>query len=90
MRATRPSSPRAASGERFTELADALADVEDVIGTHQDAHVAEERVRAVATEESFLAAGRIAEIERGRRRRARKELPAAMREVERRAAAAFL
>ena len=78
-----------ASGDRFTELADALADVQDVIGVHQDAHVAEERVREVAADESFVAAGRIAEIERGRRKRARNELPEAMREVERRAAAAF-
>jgi len=76
-------------GERFEELADALADVQDVIGSHQDAVVAEERVRAVAPEEAQLAAGRIIELERGRRLKARADLPGAMKQVERRAAAAF-
>jgi CHAD domain-containing protein len=76
-------------GERFSELASALAEVQDVIGAHQDAVVAEQRVRALAVDEARLAAGRIVERERARRKKARAALPAAMREVERRAAAAF-
>ncbi len=76
-------------GEAFERLADSLSKVQDVIGEHQDAVVAEQRVRALASDESRLAAGRIVELERARRRRARAELPDAMKTVERRAAAAF-
>lgn len=78
-----------ARGTRFEALADELAAVQDVIGAHQDAAVAEQRVRAYATDEAQLAAGRIVEIERRRRRKARKALPAAMRRVQRRAGSTF-
>ena len=78
-----------AAGPRFEVLADALAGVQDVIGDHQDAVVAERRVRELATEESRLAAGRIVEHERQLRRDARAALPDAMRRVERRADRAF-
>jgi CHAD domain-containing protein len=76
-------------GTRFEDLAAALAGVQDVIGNHQDAVVAEQRVRELATEESRLAAGRIVEHERQLRRDARAALPDAMRRVERRALRAF-
>lgn len=76
-------------GEPFERLAEALSKVQDVIGEHQDAVVAEQQVRALATDESRLAAGRIVELERLRRREARAELPDAMKTVERRAQAAF-
>ncbi len=79
----------ATKGERFEDLADALADLQDLVGQHQDAHVAEERIRTYANEESRLAAGRIIELERRRRRKARNGLSRAMKNVERRAAAAF-
>jgi CHAD domain-containing protein len=79
-----------AGGERFTDLASALSEVQDVIGAHQDAVVAEQRVRALAREEARLAAGRIVERERTRRKKARAALPAAMKAVERRASAADL
>jgi CHAD domain-containing protein len=77
------------AGARFEDLADALARVQDVIGEHQDAVVAEQRVRELATDESRLAAGRIIEHERRLRHDARAALPDAMRRVERRADRAF-
>jgi CHAD domain-containing protein len=77
------------AGSRFEELADALASVQDVIGAHQDAVVAEHRVRDLATDESRLAAGRIVEHERQLRGEARAALPDAMRRVERKADRAF-
>jgi CHAD domain-containing protein len=77
------------AGPRFEDLADALATVQDVIGAHQDAVVAEQRVRELATDESRLAAGRIVEHESRLRREARESLPGAMRRVERRAERAF-
>jgi CHAD domain-containing protein len=77
------------AGGRFEELADALSRVQDVIGSHQDAVVAEQRVRELATDQSRLAAGRIVEHERQLRREARDALPDAMRRAERRADRAF-
>ncbi len=78
-----------AEGEPFERLSQALSTVQDVIGAHQDAVVAEQRVRALATDESRLAAGRIVEYERERRREARAALPAAMAAVEEAADDAF-
>ncbi len=51
-------------GDPLATLADALRAVQDLIGAHQDAVVAELRVRALATDESRLAAGRIVELGR--------------------------
>jgi CHAD domain-containing protein len=79
----------AEGGEPMATLADALRAVQDLIGTHQDAVVAEQRVRALATDESRLAAGRIVERERERKRKARSELPEAWSRVERSAEKAF-
>lgn len=79
----------AEGGEPLGTLADALRAVQDLIGTHQDAVVAELRVRALATDESRLAAGRIVERERARKRQARADLPAAWKRVERSAEKAF-
>jgi CHAD domain-containing protein len=76
-------------GQRFAELASALRDVQDLIGAHNDAVVAEKRVRALATDTSRLAAGRIVELERRRREQAREELPAVWRRVERVAGKVF-
>jgi CHAD domain-containing protein len=81
--------PAVTGGELLSELASALSEVQDVIGAHQDAVVAEQRVRALAREEARLAAGRIVERERRRRKKARAALPAAMKAVERRATEAF-
>jgi CHAD domain-containing protein len=76
-------------GEPLATLADSLRAVQDLIGTHQDAVVAEQRVRSLATDESRLAAGRIVEHERARKRRARADLPSAWKRVERSAEKAF-
>ncbi len=76
-------------GEPFERLSEALSIVQDVIGAHQDAVVAEQRVRALATDESRLAAGRIVELERELRLEARAALPAAMEAVEEAAEEAF-
>jgi CHAD domain-containing protein len=76
-------------GEPLATLADALSAIQDLIGTHQDAVVAEQRVRALATDESRLAAGRIVERERARKRQARADLPGAWKRVERSAEKAF-
>ena len=65
--------------KRFAGLVDALKRLQDTIGDHQDAVVAEERIRSVS---DSLAAGRLVERERGRRRRARAEVPEVWRAVE--------
>jgi CHAD domain-containing protein len=70
-------------GEELTRLAEALTEVQDLIGAHQDAVVAVTRVRALASGEALLAAGRIIEQERGRRASARLELPHAWMRLER-------
>ena len=46
-----------------------------MIGEHQDAVVAEERLRAVARGRTAMAAGRLIEVERRRRREARAAYP---------------
>jgi CHAD domain-containing protein len=76
-------------GEPLATLADSLRAVQDLIGTHQDAVVAEQKVRSLATDESRLAAGRIVELERRRKRQARADLPSAWKRVERSAEKAF-
>ena len=53
----------------------AVKEFQDVVGEHQDAVVAEERIRAVASQESAIAAGRLIERERERRLSARRGYP---------------
>jgi len=63
------------SPESFIEKA---KDFQDVVGVHQDAVVAEEKLRVLAHGDgAAFAAGRLAERERERKRRARLELPRA-------------
>ncbi len=76
-------------GQPLASLANAARDLQDLIGEHQDAVVAEQRVRALAGEESRLAAGRIVELERARKLQARAGLAAAWRDLQRAAAKAF-
>jgi CHAD domain-containing protein len=78
-----------AEGQRFATLAEAATEVQDLIGAHQDAVVAEKRVRALAPRESLVAAGRIVEHERRRRAEARWSLPLVWRRVEVAAERAF-
>jgi CHAD domain-containing protein len=58
-------------GKGAARAVDAARDVQDVIGEHQDAVVAEERLRALADARTALAAGRLIEREAGRRRASR-------------------
>ena len=69
-------------GKPMAVLGRAARDLQDVIGLHQDAVVAEERVRALLNARNRLAAGRIVELERSRRREARSQVPAAWKRVE--------
>jgi CHAD domain-containing protein len=76
-------------GRELTKLAEALTEAQDVIGEHQDAVVAEKRVRALAPREALVAAGRIIEQERWRRTRVRASLPRIWQRVEEVARDAF-
>jgi CHAD domain-containing protein len=76
-------------GKRLKRLADAAKGLQDAIGLHQDAVVAETRIRAAASGPTLLAAGRIIEIERERRRDARAALPKLWKRLDRVAAKAF-
>jgi CHAD domain-containing protein len=80
----------ARTGSRaLAELAETLRELQDVIGSHQDAVVAERRVRALATDGSALAVGRIVEHERARRVEARRQVPAVWKRIRNAAAQAF-
>ncbi len=59
--------------KRVVRYLEAVVAIQDLIGEHQDAVVAEARIRALALPERALAAGRLIELERGRRRNARAE-----------------
>jgi len=75
-RARYPAELAALGGSPAAKRAvDALKDVQDVIGAHQDAVVAEERLRALTRARTAVAAGRLIERERDRRRAARAEYP---------------
>jgi CHAD domain-containing protein/adenylate cyclase class IV len=56
---------------RVVRYVDAIVAVQDVIGEHQDAVVAEARIRELGSPERALAAGRLIELERTRRRDSR-------------------
>jgi CHAD domain-containing protein len=59
--------------KRVVRYLEAVVAAQDLIGEHQDAVVAEDRLRALVTPERALAAGRLIELERSRRRHARAE-----------------
>jgi CHAD domain-containing protein len=65
-------------GKRLARYLDALKSLQDVIGEHQDAVVAEAEVRRVATAKTGIAAGRLIERERERRRERRRAYPDAL------------
>lgn len=69
------------SSRRMEKLVDALKELQDLIGEHQDAVVAEERLRQLARARTAVAAGRLIERERVRRREARARVPAALDDV---------
>jgi CHAD domain-containing protein len=74
------------AGKPLARVADAAKRLQDAIGVHQDAVVAEQRVRQVAKGRSVLAAGRIVERERERRREVRAGLRKVWKRLERAAA----
>lgn len=73
--------------EKLSQLASAARALQDAIGDHHDAVVAEERIRGVAQGASMLAAGRIIELQRARRVEARTAVPAAWKKLRRAAKA---
>jgi CHAD domain-containing protein len=74
-------------GKRAAKFVDAAKRFQDVLGEHQDAIVAEERLRGLlgprSTTAQAVAAGRLVERERIRRAEAREEWPSAWQELER-------
>ncbi len=62
--------------KRLGRYVEAVVAAQDVIGEHQDAVVAEQRIRELAAPERALAAGRLIELERARRREARSRFAA--------------
>ncbi len=74
-------------GEAATAVIRAAKVLQDVLGDHQDAAVAEARIRALVRPRTSaaqaIAAGRVIERQHERRRVARAEYPAAWRDLER-------
>ncbi len=62
-------------GKRIKRYLDALKELQDVLGEHQDAVVADQHVRGVVGDTTALAAGRLIELERQRRLERRSEYP---------------
>ncbi len=75
-------------GGRLTTYVEALKRVQDVIGEHQDAVVAEERIRSVAGDGDAVAE-RLIEAERSRKLARRAEYPALLDDARRRGRKAF-
>jgi CHAD domain-containing protein len=77
-------------GKPGKKFVDAAKDLQDVLGEHQDAAVAEERIAAWAEQEPASAepAERLLERERDRRKQAREDWPAAWKKLHKRARSA--
>ncbi|HZT91072.1 MAG TPA: CYTH and CHAD domain-containing protein [Gaiellaceae bacterium] len=71
-------------GKRMAGYLDALKRLQDVVGEHHDAVVAEERLRRIARARTAVAAGRLVERERERRRERREEFGDALERTLRR------
>jgi CHAD domain-containing protein len=70
--------------KRVEQYVDALKELQDVVGEHQDAVVATKRLRDAAVPETAIAAGRLIEREHTRRRKCRAAFPAALESALRR------
>lgn len=81
-------SAELAGGKPGKKFAEAAKTFQNVVGDHQDAVVAEQRLESVVPKakspEAVFAAGRLLERQQLRRRSARKSLPKAWRKLERR------
>ena len=75
----RPLRRRARRVEKVERYLDAVKRLQDVVGEHQDAVVAIERLQQVADAVNAVAVGRLVEREHARKRRCRGALPAALR-----------
>ena len=62
-------------GKKLARYVEAVTAVQDVVGAHQDAVVAEETLRGLIVPDRAVAAGRLIERERERRREARARAP---------------
>jgi len=69
------------SGKPLARYIDALKNLQDVVGEHQDAVVAEAELRRVARAKTGLAAGRLIERERERKSERRRAYPDALAAV---------
>jgi len=80
-------------GKPAPRLIERAKELQDVLGAHQDAIVAEARLRGLLADApgsgAAFATGRLVERERARRDQARAELPKAWRRLDRAACAAF-
>ena len=79
-------------GKRGAKLVERAKEVQDVIGEHQDACVAEDRLRVLALRgggKTGLAAGRLIERQHRRKRAARKAFPDAWRKLDKARRGAF-
>jgi CHAD domain-containing protein len=80
-------------GKPARRVIERAKELQDVLGAHQDAIVAEARLRGLLADApgsgAAFAAGRLVERERARQREARAELPKAWRKLDRAARAAF-
>lgn len=74
-----------AAGKRATRFIERAKDFQDVVGEHQDAVVAEERLRTLAADKPELsfAAGVLAERQRLNRKQARKQTPRVWKKLRR-------
>jgi CHAD domain-containing protein len=70
--------------KKVERYVDALKELQDVLGEHQDAVVAVKRVRDATVPETAIAAGRLIEREHTRRRESRAAFPAALETALRR------
>jgi CHAD domain-containing protein len=80
-------SAELAGGKPAKKFAEAAKSFQDVVGDHQDAVVAEERLAALVprakSPEAVFAAGRLLERQQRRRVAARRSLPKAWRKLQR-------
>jgi CHAD domain-containing protein len=79
-------------GKKATKFIRAAKDLQDVLGSHQDAHVAEGVIRELAEAappDQAFAAGMVAERQRERRREARAEYPGTWKTLKRRGKTAW-
>jgi CHAD domain-containing protein len=79
-------------GPKATRYIKAAKRLQDVLGEHQDAHVAEATLQELAEgapAEAAFAAGMLAQRQRERRRHARAEFPAAWQAMKKRGRAAW-